>query len=157
MTRDNAYKIFNLTSSATTEDVNKRYKTLVKKHHPDKGGNAENFKLIVEAKNVLLKKPEFKLNSLKEHIDKLKEQLEKQEREYLYWEAIREKKRVKNRRVFKFRVILMIIYMIKCFFTGFFQMSGPINISISIAAYVFLFVKAEYFLDKYDQFKNKRR
>lgn len=157
MTKDNAYKIFNLTSSATTEDVNKRYKILAKKHHPDKGGNAENFKLIVEAKNVLLKKPEFKLDSLKDHIDKLKEQIKRHEEEYLYWKAIREKKRAKDRRVFKFRAILMITYMIKCFFTGFFQLSGPISFNISLAIYVLLFVKAEYCIDKYDQFKKKKR
>ena len=34
-------KLFGLESSATLQDVKKRYRTLAKQHHPDTGGDAE--------------------------------------------------------------------------------------------------------------------
>lgn len=39
---------------ATVEDVNKIYRKLVMKHHPDKGGKQEDFVSITEAKNKCL-------------------------------------------------------------------------------------------------------
>ena len=40
--------------SSTSEDVNKIYRKLVLKHHPDKGGKQEDFIEITEAKNKCL-------------------------------------------------------------------------------------------------------
>jgi len=63
MTRDNAYRLLGLTSSATEQEIGRAFKKLAMKHHPDHGGNPENFKLLLEAKNILLtKEPEYKYN-----------------------------------------------------------------------------------------------
>ena len=43
---ENAYKYFGTTSSATDEEINSLYRKLCLKHHPDKGGNPEEFLLV---------------------------------------------------------------------------------------------------------------
>ena len=50
---DWAYKILNITRGASAEGVKKAYKEAAKKHHPDKGGNEEDFKLLREAFGVI--------------------------------------------------------------------------------------------------------
>lgn len=47
------YKILGLARSATTADIKKAYRKESMKHHPDKGGDEETFKLVVEAHAVL--------------------------------------------------------------------------------------------------------
>mmetsp|Transcript_16939 Transcript_16939/g.42532 ORF Transcript_16939/g.42532 Transcript_16939/m.42532 type:complete len:323 (-) Transcript_16939:708-1676(-) len=47
------YKILGVSKSATDADLKKAYRKLAMKHHPDKGGDAEQFKLISEAYEVL--------------------------------------------------------------------------------------------------------
>ncbi len=49
-----ALKLFGLESSATLQDVKKRYRTLAKQHHPDTGGDEEMFKKINAANKVLI-------------------------------------------------------------------------------------------------------
>lgn len=41
--------IFGLSGYATFEDVKKRFRELAHKHHPDKGGNADIFRMYLEA------------------------------------------------------------------------------------------------------------
>lgn len=61
MTRENAYKLLDLPLNVKDEEEIKRaFKKLAMKHHPDKGGNEENFKKLQEAKETILKKEEFK-------------------------------------------------------------------------------------------------
>ena len=58
----NYYQILGLENFATEEEVKKKYKELVLKHHPDKGGEAEMFNRIKEAYDILKdqkKKEEF--------------------------------------------------------------------------------------------------
>ena len=43
------YEILEVAKDATTKEINKAYKKLSRIHHPDKGGNQEDFKLINEA------------------------------------------------------------------------------------------------------------
>ena len=50
---DDLYEILELTKEASEDDIKKAYKKLAMKHHPDKGGNAENFKKINEAFKIL--------------------------------------------------------------------------------------------------------
>lgn len=47
------YKILNLDRSASDEDVKKRYRKLAMEHHPDKGGDANKFKEIADAYDIL--------------------------------------------------------------------------------------------------------
>jgi DnaJ-class molecular chaperone len=47
------YFVLGLQNSATTKDIEKAYKNLAKKYHPDKGGDEDKFKEIVAAYEVL--------------------------------------------------------------------------------------------------------
>lgn len=47
------YEILGLEPECTIEQVKQNYKTLAKKHHPDKGGDKETFQKIQEAYDVL--------------------------------------------------------------------------------------------------------
>jgi DnaJ-class molecular chaperone len=47
------YDVLGLTSDASAEDIKKAYHKLVRKHHPDKGGDAEKFKKVQEAYEIL--------------------------------------------------------------------------------------------------------
>ena len=60
MTKDNAYKLMELSVGASEEEIHKAFKKLAKKHHPDSGGSEHNFKILLEAKETLLRKEEKK-------------------------------------------------------------------------------------------------
>lgn len=47
------YKVLNVKPTSTIEQIKKQYKKLALKHHPDKGGKADNFRLINEAYTIL--------------------------------------------------------------------------------------------------------
>lgn len=47
------YNILGVSKDSTPEDIKKAYRALVKEHHPDRGGDAEFFKKINEAYEVL--------------------------------------------------------------------------------------------------------
>jgi DnaJ family protein A protein 2 len=47
------YEALGLPRTATKEDISRAYRQLALKHHPDKGGNPEDFKRITEAHSVL--------------------------------------------------------------------------------------------------------
>lgn len=49
----NPYEILGVTKTATLEEITIRYKSLAQKHHPDKGGDEETFKLIKQAYEIL--------------------------------------------------------------------------------------------------------
>lgn len=53
MSNTELYKILEIDQKASQEDIKKAYKKLAMKHHPDKGGDAEKFKKISEAYEVL--------------------------------------------------------------------------------------------------------
>lgn len=48
-------KLFELKPGFTDDQLKTAYRRLAHKHHPDKGGSAENFKNIKEAHDFLLK------------------------------------------------------------------------------------------------------
>lgn len=50
---DTSLTLFNLDTSATQDDVKKRYRALSKLYHPDTGGNEEEFKRLNQANQVL--------------------------------------------------------------------------------------------------------
>lgn len=50
-TQISSFDILGLTKDSTIDDVNKKYRELVKVHHPDYGGNATEFIKITKAKN----------------------------------------------------------------------------------------------------------
>ena len=43
---DDLYKILNVDKGASDEEIKKSYRNLVKKHHPDAGGDEEEFKKV---------------------------------------------------------------------------------------------------------------
>ena len=47
------YEVLGLKSDASPEDIKKAHRKLVREHHPDKGGDAEKFKKVQEAYEVL--------------------------------------------------------------------------------------------------------
>ena len=47
------YSILELTNSATTDQIKKKYRELSRKYHPDKGGNTKVYEMITRAYNVL--------------------------------------------------------------------------------------------------------
>ena len=47
------YSILGVNKNSDTKEIKKQYKKLAVKHHPDKGGDSENFKEICEAYEVL--------------------------------------------------------------------------------------------------------
>ena len=55
------YDVLGLTKDATTDDIKKAYRKLAREHHPDKGGDAEKFKKVQEAYE-LLSDPEKRQN-----------------------------------------------------------------------------------------------
>lgn len=51
----NSCKVMNLDNVVDADDLKKTYRKLAKKHHPDRGGNEEKFKEIVNAYETLNK------------------------------------------------------------------------------------------------------
>ncbi|MBT3297487.1 J domain-containing protein [archaeon] len=52
--RKDARKLLDVTDNCLDlEEINKKYKLLAKKHHPDKGGDTEDFKIINNAHKLL--------------------------------------------------------------------------------------------------------
>lgn len=51
--KDNLYDVLNVSKNVSDKDLKKAYKKLAVKHHPDKGGNEEEFKKISEAYSIL--------------------------------------------------------------------------------------------------------
>lgn len=52
---DEAYEILELKKNATREEINKSYKRLILKNHPDHGGSAYFSKKLTQARDKLLK------------------------------------------------------------------------------------------------------
>jgi curved DNA-binding protein CbpA len=53
MTRSEAYSILGVPSSATADELKKAYRKKAMVHHPDKGGNAEEFKKVNNAYHLI--------------------------------------------------------------------------------------------------------
>ncbi|WP_434531028.1 J domain-containing protein [Haloarcula sp. NS06] len=50
---DEAYKYLNVDEDTTLESVERRYAKLAKEYHPDQGGDPEEFKKLIEARNKI--------------------------------------------------------------------------------------------------------
>ena len=50
----NYYELLDVPTNATTEEIKKHYRKYALLHHPDKGGDEEQFKLIREAYETLM-------------------------------------------------------------------------------------------------------
>lgn len=103
MTIENAVRLMGLTLSYTEEDVNRVYKQLAKKHHPDVGGLESNFKLLNQAKEILLNhlknKHKYNVNGrtysftdLEEKLAQYMKEYEETELKYKTWKEENERK-----------------------------------------------------------------
>ena len=52
--KQDLYEILDLPKDCSEDEIKKKYKKLAFVHHPDRGGNPEEFKKITEAYNFLL-------------------------------------------------------------------------------------------------------
>ena len=50
---ESLYKILNVNKKASTSEIKKAYHKLAMKNHPDKGGDADKFKEITDAYEIL--------------------------------------------------------------------------------------------------------
>jgi curved DNA-binding protein CbpA len=66
MSVESFYDILGVTENATQDEIKKAYKKKAVKHHPDKGGNEEEFKKISEAYDTLGDEGKKKLRRSKE-------------------------------------------------------------------------------------------
>ncbi|QBD82728.1 J domain-containing protein [Ktedonosporobacter rubrisoli] len=55
--RQQALSVLGLPLNATSEQIKRRYRTLAKRHHPDRGGDPEQMRRIVAAYELLMKEP----------------------------------------------------------------------------------------------------
>lgn len=53
MSQTNYYDVLGVQENADQDTIKKAYRSMAKKHHPDKGGNGETFKKVSEAYDVL--------------------------------------------------------------------------------------------------------
>lgn len=96
----NFYEILGVSEDCTKNDIKKKYRELVKKTHPDKGGKTEIFEMIVTAYETLIDnetRKEYdrlcnilKINSLS-HID-----LKKQSQEFTKYQIVENENKQEN-------------------------------------------------------------
>ena len=55
-TQNNLYNVLGLSPGASQENIKRAYINLAKRYHPNKGGNANEFRRITNARNKLLQK-----------------------------------------------------------------------------------------------------
>ncbi|MEO0261454.1 MAG: DnaJ domain-containing protein [candidate division WOR-3 bacterium] len=82
MTLNQALKIFKLKENYTLEEVQKRFKKLCLKYHPDKTKDNEKFIKILEAREILIKNLQtrdiiFLFDAVIQKLNLYKEQLQK--------------------------------------------------------------------------------
>jgi len=65
----NEYKILNISPKATDQQIKTKFKKLCQIHHPDKGGNSDKFRTIVDAYNSLCIKRKMSTMSFDESGD----------------------------------------------------------------------------------------
>ncbi len=53
--RQQALKVLGLPSNATPQQIKRRYRTLAKQYHPDRGGNQQQMQRIIAAYELLTK------------------------------------------------------------------------------------------------------
>jgi DnaJ-domain-containing protein 1 len=53
--RQRALTVLGLPANATQQQIKRRYRTLAKKHHPDRGGDREQMQRIIAAYELLMK------------------------------------------------------------------------------------------------------
>lgn len=140
MTRDNAYKLLGVPSSATEDEIKKAFKRLAMKHHPDKQGNEENFKILLQAKELLLQKQgEYNINGRAYSQEELvREYLRRMNAEM----AAMEERMAPMRKITKIRVGICILFLLKwtfCVIIGYSNWKFSI---ISLIVYALLFYMA---------------
>lgn len=163
MTRENAYRLLELTPNIKDEnEIKGAFKKLALKHHPDKGGNEENFKKLLEAKETLLKKEELKyeLNGRKftqsEYDQIIREFIKKSNEDLNAYEA-RLKAGSKTGRI---RLFLCVAYLIKVLIFSIFGWSTAKISIISLIVWGLLMYMAPLFSDIHDMwilFKKERK
>jgi len=55
LARQQALAVMGLPSTATRQQIKRRYRELAKKHHPDRGGDPQEMKRLVAAYQILMK------------------------------------------------------------------------------------------------------
>jgi len=157
MTKENAYKLLELPTTCKDEkEINKAFKKLAMKHHPDKGGSEENFKKLLSAKEILLKKPGTGPMSNREYTQAeydaaLKDLLRKMHEDMDRMEtAVRGTPR--QRKTSRIRTVVCGIYLAKWLLLAALGLSTPILSIISLAVFGLLFLTAPVLADLHDEY-----
>lgn len=149
MNRTEAAKVLGVRVDASEEEVNAAYKKMAKKHHPDLGGDTRSFQMVLEAKEILLKKSTTSEDFYVNLAEMMRQKLAEMEVEMLARRAL-------NSAELAYGLIMMVIISL-----GLFVFSGVIGILFLIPFWIMVLKKKKiveilslYYLQKH--LKNKR-
>ena len=80
------YKILGLEIGASKDDIKRAFRSLAAQHHPDRGGDEEEYRKVIAAYTALMRGEVFVVrNTFDEQLQRIKRQQELKERREAYF------------------------------------------------------------------------